>query len=333
MISKEDISRIEDATDIVDLIGSYVKLKKSGSGFAGCCPFHNEKTPSFNVSPAKQIYKCFGCGKGGDAVSFLMEHDHLSYPDALRKLAKRAHIEIEERERTPEEIARESKREAMFMLTAQVNAFFVEQIQKNKHAMDYATKRWGVKYVEEMGIGYAPESRVFMDWVAEKCLNIDMLKELHIVGENDKGGLYAQFRQRVTIPQRSRANLINGWTCRDVSGKEDTPKYLNSSDSEIYHKSEMLFGIDVAKPEIRATGMAYIAEGAPDVLRMQVIGINNAVAPLGTGTMGEKQFSLLAACFPKMGTKSICILPDGFLAGKDYIAAKPSFSVGNGTLF
>lgn len=311
MISQADISRIEEATDIVELVGEYVSLKKDGAGFKGCCPFHNEKTASFKVNPSRQIYKCFGCGKGGDAVSFLMEHDHLSYPDALRKLAKRAHIEIEERERTPEEIARESKREALFMLTQQVNTFFVEQIQKNETAMAYAVKRWGKKYVDETGIGYAPGSNVFMDWVKQNCLNIDLLKELHIVGENDKGGLYAQFRQRITIPQRSRANLINGWTCRDVSGKEDVPKYLNSSDSELYQKSELLFGIDVARPEIRATGKVYVAEGAPDVMRMQIIGINNTVAPLGTSKMGESQFKLLSACFAKTGTRQLCILPDG----------------------
>lgn len=311
MISQADISRIEEATDIVELVGEYVSLKKDGASFKGCCPFHNEKTPSFKVNPTRQIYKCFGCGKGGDAVSFVMEYDHLSYPDALRKLAKRAHIEIEERERTPEEIARESKREAMFMLTNQVNNFFVEQINKNEAAMAYATKRWGKKYVEEMGIGYAPGSTIFMDWVKLNGLNIELLKELHIVGENDKGGLYAQFRQRVTIPQRSRANLINGWTCRDLSGKDDTPKYLNSSDSELYQKSELLFGIDVARHEIRATGKAYIAEGAPDVMRMQIIGVPNAVAPLGTGKMGEAQFKLLASCFAKTGSRQICILPDG----------------------
>lgn len=311
MISQADISRIEEATDIVELIGEYVELKKDGLGFKGCCPFHNEKTPSFKVNPARQIYKCFGCGKGGDAVSFLMEHDHLSYPDALRKLAKRAHIEIEERERTPEEIARESKREAMFMLTKQVNDFFVEQIQKNEKAMAYAVKRWGGKYVDEMGIGYAPGSEVFMDWVKLNALNIDILKELHIVGENDKGGLYAQFRQRITIPQRSRANLINGWTCRDISGREDVPKYLNSSDSELYQKAELLFGLDVAKPAIRATGKAYIAEGAPDVMRMQIIDVPNTVAPLGTGGMGKDQFKLLATCYAKTGTRQVCILPDG----------------------
>lgn len=311
MISQADISRIEEATDIVELIGEYVSLKKDGSSFKGCCPFHNEKTPSFKVNPARQIYKCFGCGKGGDAVSFVMEKEHLSYPDALRFLAKKKHIEIEERERTPEEIARETKREAMFMLTAQVNSFFVEQIQNNPRAMDYAVKRWGKKYVEETGIGYAPESRIFMDWVQQQCLNIDLLKELHIVGENDKGGLYAQFRQRVTIPQRSRSNLINGWTCRDVSGKEDTPKYLNSSDSEIYQKKNLLFGIDVAKPEIRATGKVYVVEGAPDVMRMQIIGVPNTVAPLGTGKMGEDQFKLLSTCFAKTGTRQLCILPDG----------------------
>lgn len=311
MISHTDISRIEEATDIVELIGEYVPLKRDGASFKGCCPFHNEKTPSFKVNPARQIYKCFGCGKGGDAVSFVMEHDRLSYPEALRKLAKRAHIEIEERERTPEETAREAKREAMFMLTKQVNDFFVEQINKSEAAMSYAVKRWGKKYVDETGIGYAPYSAIFMDWVNANHLNIDLLKELHIVGENDKGGLYAQFRQRITIPQRSRANLINGWTCRDISGKDDTPKYLNSSDSELYQKSELLFGIDVARSEIRATGKAYVAEGAPDVMRMQIIGVPNAVAPLGTGKMGEEQFKLLAGCFAKTGTRQICILPDG----------------------
>ncbi len=311
MITQSDISKIEEATDIVDLIGEYVSLKKEGSSFKGCCPFHHEKTASFKVNPARQIYKCFGCGKGGDAVSFVMEHDHLSYPDALRKLAKRANIQIEERERTAEEIARETKREAMFMITSQVNAFFVEQLHSNSNAMEYAVKRWGKKYIEETGIGYAPTSTVTMDWIKQQGINIDLLKELHIVAENEKGGLYAQFRQRITIPQRSRTNIINGWTCRDVSGRDDQAKYLNSSESEIYSKGEMLFGIDVAKPEIRATGKAYVAEGAPDVMRMQIIGVPNTVAPLGGGKMRDEQFRLLSTCYPKTGTKCLCILPDG----------------------
>lgn len=311
MISQIDIQRIEEATDIVDLVSSYIDLKKDGAGFKGCCPFHKEKTPSFKVTPSKQIYKCFGCGKGGDAVSFVMEHDHLSYIEALRLLAKRAGISIEERQRTPEEAAKDAKREAMFVITAKVNQFFVEQLQTNEKAKQYAVKRWGLKYVSETGIGYAPESKVFMEWVASQGFGIDLLKQLHLVGENDKGGLYAQFRQRVTIPQRSRTNIINGWSCRDISERDDTPKYLNSSESEIYQKKELLFGIDIARHEIRAAGKAYVCEGAPDVMRMQIIGVPNTVAPLGGGTLTNEQFTLLSSCYAKTGIRYLCILPDG----------------------
>lgn len=310
MISEEDISRIEEATDIVDLIGEYMDLKKKGTSFEGCCPFHNEKTPSFKVNPAKGIFKCFGCGKAGDAVKFVMLKDGLSYPEALRKLAKRANIEIREKPKTADEIAHDTKCEQMMIYNLKVNEFFVSQLAINPAAKKYAVGRWGEEYVEKTGIGYAPAGNAFIEWAKKECLSIDLLKELHLIGENAEGGIYSMFRERVTIPQRSRTNVINGWTCRDVSHSEKAGKYMNSSDSEIYHKASLLFGIDVARPAVKTTGKCYIAEGAPDVMRMQIIGVPNAMAPLGTGTLGESQFELLAKCYPTMGQRYLCILPD-----------------------
>lgn len=328
MISPTDINRIAEATDIVQLIGSTVSLKHQGANLVGCCPFHTEKTGSFVVSPAKQTYHCFGCGEHGDVFSWVMRHEGCNFPEAIRRLAKLANIEINERERTPEEIARETKREAMYLLTNQVNEWFVEQLAANPDAMKYALSRWAVKpskkdnveenqYIRSTGIGYAPGGRAFLDWAKSKGLNMDLLRELHLIGKNENGGEYAMFRERITIPIRSRSNLIEGWTCRDLTGRDNLPKYLNSSESELYHKKSSLFGLDMAKPEIRATGKVYIAEGAPDVMRLQIIGVPNAVAPLGTGTMGEAQFDLLQSCFPKSGKRILCILPDADVTKED----------------
>ncbi len=145
MISKIDTNRIAEAIDIVDLVGAEVQLKPQGKNLVGCCPFHTEKTGSFTVSPARQTYHCFGCGKHGDVFQWVMEREGCSYPEAIRRLAKRANIEINEREKTAEEIARETKREAMLMLTQQVNNWFVAQLEANPDAKEYARNRWGLK--------------------------------------------------------------------------------------------------------------------------------------------------------------------------------------------
>ena len=328
MISQTDINRIAEATDIVQLVGRTVSLKHQGANMVGCCPFHNEKTGSFVVSPAKQTYHCFGCGEHGDVFSWVMRHEGCNFPEAIRRLAKLANIEINERERTAEEIARETKREAMYHLTNQVNEWFVKQLANNKEAMQYALSRWGVKpskkdnidekqYIITSGIGFAPGGNAFLNWAREKELNMDLLHELHLIGKNENGGEYAMFRDRITIPIRSRSNLIEGWTCRDLTGRENLPKYLNSSESELYHKRSSLFGMDKAKPEIRSTGKVYVAEGAPDVMRLQIIEVLNAVAPLGTGVMGAEQFDLLQSCFPKSGKRILCILPDADVTKDD----------------
>lgn len=323
MISKLDQNRIAEAVDIVDLVSAEVQLKPQGKSLVGCCPFHSEKTGSFTVNQARQTYHCFGCGKHGDVFSWVMEREGCSFPEAIRRLAKRANIEIQERERTPEEIARETKREAMLMLTQQVNNWFVEQLEANQAAKDYALKRWGVRgkdtnpmdYIRQTGIGFAPPGNVLLEWAKQQGISLDMLKELNIVGTKD-GHDYSFFRNRITIPIRSRSNQIEGWTCRDLGGQSQA-KYLNSSDSELYHKKTSLFGLDMAKPEIRATGKVYVAEGAPDVMRMQIIGVPNTVAPLGTGTMGDDQFYLLQSCFPKSGKRTLCLLPDADVTKDD----------------
>ena len=328
MISKIDINRIAEAVDIVDLVGAEVQLKPQGKSLVGCCPFHTEKTGSFTVSSARQTYHCFGCGKHGDVFSWVMEREGCNYPEAIRRLAKRANIEINEREKSAEEIARETKREALLMITQQVNEWFVRQLEADPSAKDYALSRWGVKgkrkdgsqadpmdYIRETGIGFAPPGNALIDWAKQQGIRLDLLKELYIVGEKD-GRNYSFFRNRITIPIRSRTNQIEGWTCRDLSGQSQA-KYLNSTDSELYHKKTSLFGLDMAKPEIRATGKVYVAEGAPDVMRMQIIGVPNTVAPLGTGTMGGDQFDLLQSCFPKSGKRTLCLLPDADVTKDD----------------
>jgi len=320
-ITKLDINRVAESIDLVELVGRTVKLEHRGQNMVGCCPFHNEKTGSFTVSPTRQTYHCFGCGEHGDAFSWVQKQESCSFPEAVRKLAKQAGIDLHEEERTADDIARETKREAMYLLTQQVNDWFVEQLNANQQAKDYAFKRWKsdakTNYIQATGIGYAPAGRQFLDAARAKGWNQDLLRELHLIGTNDRNQDYAMFRDRITIPIRSRSNLIEGWTCRDLSNNEKAPKYLNSTDSELYHKSTSLFGIDKAKPEIRATGKVYVAEGAPDVMRLQIIGVNNAVAPLGTGTMGKDQFDLLQSCFPKTGKRQLCILPDADITKAD----------------
>ena len=331
-LNQIDINRIAEATDIVQLVGEAVNLKQQGKNLVGCCPFHTEKTGSFTVSPARQTYHCFGCGKHGDVFQWVMEREGCSFPEAVRRLAKRANIEIKDRERTAEEIARETKREAMLMTTQQVNDWLVSQLEENAEAKEYALKRWGVKakrkdaagaetademrYIREMGIGYAPGGNAFVQWAKQQGLKFDLLKELQIIGTSKEGREYFSFYNRITIPIRRRSNQIEGWTCRDLSGRKDVGKYVNSSDSELFHKKNTLFGIDVAKPEIRATGKVYVCEGAPDVMRMQIIGVPNTVAPLGTA-MGDVQFDLLQSCFPKSGKRILCLLPDADVTKED----------------
>lgn len=309
MIEEKYIEQILDRADIVDVVGEFVTLTKKGSHYKACCPFHSEKTPSFVVTPARGTWHCFGsCNKGGNAISFLMEHESMNFPEALRWLAKKYHIEIEEVQLTPEQERSRMKKEAMWIANEKAAEFFVECIHsaEGKNALSYAVSRWGEEYVKEMGIGFAPDKwDGLLAWASKKGVSTDILQELSLIKKNEKtGNLYDFFRGRVMIPIRDRYRRIIGFTARDITGVDDVPKYLNSSESDIYSKSKSLFGIDVAIRQATKEDKFYCVEGAPDVMRLQRISVNNAIASLGSAWTKE-QFEQIT----KYATK-LCFLPD-----------------------
>lgn len=308
MIDEKTIGQIIDRADIVDVISSYVPdLKQKGHNYQACCPFHGEKTPSFIVSPAKGSWHCFGCGKGGNVVGFIMEQENLNYPEALRVLAKKYGIQIEEKELTPQQEQARMKRESMFIINQKCAEHFRANIllPQNKSALDYAINRWGEKYVEEMGIGYAPKSWDDLCTFADKnALSIDLMKELGLVRSKDKGGLYDFYRERIMIPIRDRYRRVIGFTARAMGDDKETAKYLNSTESDIYQKKDSIFGIDIAIKQAVKEDKFYLVEGAPDAMQLQRIRKYNSVAPLG-GDWTPTQFEQLK----KYATK-VCFLPD-----------------------
>lgn len=307
MIDDKYIEQILDRADVVDVVGGFIELKKRGSRYEACCPFHGEKTPSFMVNPARSSWHCFGCGKGGNVISFIMDHETLSFPEALHWLAKKYGIQIEEERLTPEQQQARLKREAMMIANEQCAEYFVSCIHQpeGKNALDYATCRWGEEYINEMGIGYAPDSwDGLAKFAGQSGLSLDILQELSLLRKSDKGKVYDFYRGRIMIPIRDRYRHIIGFTARDVTGIEGTPKYMNSAESEVYSKTHSIFGIDVAIRQATKEDKFYCVEGAPDVMRLQQIHINNAIASLGAAWTKE-QFEQLK----KYATR-LCFLPD-----------------------
>lgn len=307
MIEDKFIEQILDRADIVDVVGQFVELKKRGSNYEACCPLHKEKTPSFKVNPARGIYHCFGCHKGGNAISFIMEHEAMSFPEAAKYLAQKYGIAIEEERLTPEQEQKRMKRDSMFVINAKCAEFFVQNLRREdaKDARFYIEKRWGKEYAEEMQIGFAPDDwNALCDFAKKASLSRDTMLEMGLIKESEKGKLYDFYRNRIMIPIRDRYRHIIGFTARRLSDDNEIPKYLNSSESEVYKKSDSIFGIDVAIRQAVKEDKFYGVEGAPDVMRMHSIYINNTVAPLGTGWT-KNQFELLK----KYATR-ICFLPD-----------------------
>ena len=308
MIDVKNIDQILDRADIVDIIGSYVELKKKGVNYEGCCPFHNEKTPSFKVNPVRNTYHCFGCGAGGNVISFVMQQETMTFPEAVRHLANKVGIHLEECKLTPEQEQNRMKRESMFVINAKVAEFFAAQIKSTeaKSAYSYAVSRWGKDYIDETQIGYAPDAwKSLCEFASKESLSIDMMLEMNLIKRDDKkNNLYDFYRNRVMIPIRDRYRRVIGFTARDISGVKEAPKYLNSAESDIYSKSNSIFGIDVAIRQAAKEDRFYCVEGAPDVMRMQLIGVNNTIASLGAAWTKE-QFEQLK----KYATR-ICFLPD-----------------------
>ena len=307
MIDERIIEQVLDRADPVDIIGRYVELKKKGSLYWACCPIHHEKTPSFCVNPARGTWHCFGCGKGGNVIGFLMEHEAMTFPEAVRTLAKQYGIEVEEKKLSPEEEQQRMKRESMFIINERCAEHFRENLlnEAYKNAKEYIIGRWGKEYVEEMGIGYAPDTwDDLLKFAQAAGLSLELMTEMGLLKRNEKGRYYDGYRGRAVIPIRNRTRQIIGFTARDLTGAKDTAKYMNSPENDIYHKRTSIFGIDLAVRQAAKEGKFYLVEGAPDAMQLQRIRVNNAVAPLG-GAWTKEQLEQLKKYAPK-----VCILPD-----------------------
>lgn len=314
MISDKTIQKVRDL-DIADVLKPYVNLRRSGASLIGSCPFHTDNKPSFSVSPVKKLYHCFSCERGGDAISFIMEKENLTFMEAVRKIANDNNIPIEENEAsgTEEDRADARHRESMLAALDIIQKFFVDSIRVNmtdesRHAVEYLKSRWSEDFYSTAGIGYAPKNgKEFMDYCRRKAIPEDILFELGMYSRGKDGSVYATFRQRVMIPIRNRWGRIIAYTARYIGDKANVPKYINSPTSLIYEKGETLFGIDRASRN-RQSEYVIIVEGASDTLRMQSIGYDNTVAPLGTA-MTDSQFEQL-----KKITESVCFIPDSDVA-------------------
>ena len=302
---------------IVDVVSEYVTLKKSGVNYKGLCPFHDDKNPSFVVSPAKNICHCFVCGKGGTPIHFIMEHEKVDFLGACRILGKRYNIDIEEekRERTPQEVEQQKKKESMAVIFTHIQKYYVGKLHERTPEalamMDYARHRWSKETIEELGLGYAPKSsQQFMDFIRKTGLSMELCKEAGLIAEDSESGReYAFFRDRLMIPVRDRWGNVINYTARTLSDDKDKAKYLNGSDSLIFHKSEVLFGLNTAMNIGAREELFYIVEGGPDVIKMQQIGALNTVAPLGTA-LTKEHLQLLKRFHPKL-----CFIPDADAPG------------------
>lgn len=314
MVPKETVDKITEAARIEEVVGDFVDLKKRGTSLIGLCPFHNEKTPSFNVSVSKGIFKCFGCGKGGDPVRFIMEHEKAAYPDALRYLAKKYNIEIAEVENTPEEQAVNDQRESLFIVSAWAGKFFQQSMWETADGRNI-----GLSYFKERGfrddiikkfeLGYSPDSwDALVQKAAADGYKQEFLEQTGlIVKKEDK--VYDRFRGRVMFPIHNFTGRIIGFGGRTLKSDKKSPKYVNSPESDIYHKSNVLYGLFYAKKAIRDQDSCYLVEGYADVLSVHQAGVENVVASSGTSLTVE-QVRLIGRF-----TKNITILYDGDEAG------------------
>ena len=315
-IPRETVEQILQAAHIEEVVGEFVTLKKRGSNMWGNCPFHNEKTPSFSVNPARNIFKCFGCGKAGDSAKFLMEHEHFTYPEALRYLAKKYNIKIEEKQQTAEEIMQQSLREKMFNINEFADKYFVDTLWNTEEGrtigLEYFRERGYLNpIIEKFHLGYNPDSAhwdAFTEHAKKNGYSEELLEQIGLSIKGSKG-LYDRYHGRVMFPIHSLTGRVIGFGGRILINDKKSPKYQNSPESEIYDKKQTLYGIYFAKNAIARQDECILVEGYFDVLRMHQIGIENVVASSGTSLTME-QIRLV-----KRYTKNITMLYDGDAAG------------------
>ena len=317
MIDSRTIDRIMDAANIVDVVSEFVTLKKSGANYKGLCPFHNDRTPSFSVSPARGIYKCFSCGKAGNAANFIMEHEQMTYPEALKWLAKKYNIDVEERELTPEERRQETERESIFIVNEWAAGYFNDNLLNDPDG-----KAIGLAYFRSRGfrddiiakfrLGFALSRRDAMLTTArQKGYNDEYLALSGLCVKRDDGSLYDRFAGRVIFPWIGVGGKVTAFGGRllDARTKGVAQKYVNSPDSVVYHKDHELYGIYQAKKAMSKEDCVYMVEGYTDVISMHQCGIENVVANSGTA-LSVHQIRLLHRF-----TQNVVLLYDGDEAG------------------
>ncbi|MBO7201027.1 MAG: DNA primase [Bacteroidales bacterium] len=315
MIKPETIERIMDAVRIEDVVSEFVTLKRRGANLLGCCPFHNEKTPSFTVSPAKGIFKCFGCGEAGNSVHFLMKHEHFSYPEALRYLANKYNIEIEEEQLTPDQIEKQTEREALFSVSDFAQKYFADLLYNDETGraigLSYFYERGlSDNIIKRFGLGYCLDDwENFTRHAISNGYSENVLEKTGLTIFKDDGKRYDRFRGRVMFPVFSVSGKVLGFSGRVLSSEKQAAKYVNSPESEIYNKSKTLYGIYQAKGAISKLDLCYLVEGNIDVITMHQAGIENTVASSGTSLTLE-QIKLIHRY-----TKNITVLYDGDSAG------------------
>ncbi|WP_342329665.1 DNA primase [Pedobacter sp. FW305-3-2-15-E-R2A2] len=315
MINHDTITKIMETVRIEEVVGDFVSLKKRGTSLIGNCPFHNEKTPSFHVSVAKGIYKCFGCGKGGDSVHFIMDHEKYSYPEALKFLAQKYNIEVEETVQSPQNIEAQNARESLYIVSEYAASYFANEMWAGEQG-----RAIGLSYFKERGfredivkkfqLGYSPD---VWDALIQSALAAghkeEYLEKTGLSIRNDKGKLYDRFRGRVMFPIHNFTGRVIGFGGRTLKTDKNVPKYVNSPESDIYHKSNVLYGLFHAKKAIRDTDNCYLVEGYADVLAVHQAGIENVVASSGTSLTTE-QIRLIGRF-----SQNVTILYDGDAAG------------------
>lgn len=314
MITQNSIQQILNRIDVVDVVGGFVKLKKRGANYLGLCPFHNERTPSFTVSPSKEIFKCFGCGKSGNSISFLMEHEKFSYVEALRWLAARYNIEIEETETSPEQKLQAQTADSLYIINQFAQKFYATQLWETETGQDI-----GLSYLKErgftediirkFGLGYAPDQR---DVLARAALagqyNPELLQKAGLaVTRNDQ--LVDNYRDRIIFPVHNNSGKVIGFGARLIKKNDKAPKYINTPENELYVKSKILYGTYFARHAIDKADECLLVEGYTDVISLHQAGIENVVASGGT-SLTQDQLRLI-----KKYTKNLTIIYDGDAAG------------------
>ena len=299
MIKKESIENLKNHLDVVDVVSQFLELKKSGANFKACCPFHGETTPSFVVSPAKQIYHCFGCGAGGDSIKFVMEYEKLSYPETIEKLASMYNFNLDY------ENTDEKKQDTKIL--EEVNKYYQKLFVYNENVKEYILKRGISEFsIEKFEIGYAPVSIDTINFLKSNHYNLNDAIELGVI-DNGTNGLYSRFIERITFPIYSITRKLVGFGGRTITGHN--AKYVNSPQTKLFNKSRLLYGYHLAKEQIYKKNQIIVCEGYLDVIMLHQAGFNTAVATLGTALTAE-HLPLL-----RRGEPKVILAYDGDKAG------------------